>query len=494
MKRTISFFLAFVLLASLLLSVIPMNALATQTETVSVHVFDQDGKEIWSGTAPKGEAVNSWLDANVASKIVKEGYTADKWYNKDSGSKYDTNAVFNGWTNVMVKYTANTSSDSSNNTTVETVPVHVYDQDGKEIWSGTAPKGEQIISWLDANVASQIGKTGYTTDKWYNKDAGTKFAANATFNGWTSVMVKYEGNQCRVVVRAVVNGEKNAAKTIAAMDASYGDDLFAKLNGVSVESRTGYKLDKWFNWDNYGAKFTEGTKIVGYTNVYVTYTADTYKLYFEANEGKVNPGYITVTYDKAIGTLPIPTREGYAFRGWFWDSACTQMVNVNAAYNKLGDATVYAKWEPAEVIKLFIYTNANLKGDPVATYSIMNQVKGDVLDLTKLDLASFYKPGYSFTVKGFYNDGGKNLLNAGKSATPLTSIEVNGWTNIYVVIQKTQTNQPTPTKPSTGDNPPTEDTSNVGLMAAVMLGSAAALTGTVILYRNSKKKNNTSKK
>lgn len=492
MKRTISLFLAFVLMASLLLSAIPMNAFATGTETVTVHITDQDGNNVWSGNAPKGEPIVTWLDANATSHISKEGFTADKWYNKDSGLKFDANAVFQGWTNVMVKYTANNSSDSSNSsntTTPETVTVQVFDQDGNKICTGTAPKGAQITSWLDTNVTSLIGKTGYTADKWYNKDTGAKFAVSDTFSGWTNVLVKYQANECKVVVKAVVNGDKNLAKTVAEIDAAYGDDLFTKLNGITLESRTGYKLDKWFNWDNYGTKFTEGTKITGWTNVYVTYTSNTYKLYLDPVDGKVTPGYIDVTYDKAIGLLPIPTRENYAFRGWFWDSACTQMVNTSAKYDKLDDSTVYAKWELAEVVKLYIYTDVNLKGDPVATFYMTDKIKGDVVDLTKLDIASFYKPGYSFTVKGFYNDGGKNLLNSGKPATSLTSIEVNGWTNLYILIQKTQSNQPTtPTKPSTGDNPPTGDNSNVGFMAAVMLTSAVALTGPAVLYRNYKKK------
>ena len=105
MKRIFSLFLAALLMFGIFLTV--PAAYADAIDSVNVVVYDADGQEIWSGTAPKGDQVVAWLDANVTEHIAKDGYTVDKWYSKDSGTKFDKAATFNGWTNVMVKYQAN---------------------------------------------------------------------------------------------------------------------------------------------------------------------------------------------------------------------------------------------------------------------------------------------------------------------------------------------------------------------------------------------------
>ena len=52
----------------------------------------------------------------------------------------------------------------------------------------------------------------------------------------------------------------------------------------------------------------------------------------------------------AYGTLPIPTRTGYAFAGWFIDSACTTPI---CATDLVGteDHTLYAKWNSHGMLK-----------------------------------------------------------------------------------------------------------------------------------------------
>jgi uncharacterized repeat protein (TIGR02543 family) len=49
-----------------------------------------------------------------------------------------------------------------------------------------------------------------------------------------------------------------------------------------------------------------------------------------------------VTYDAAIGTLPVPTRTGYTFNGWF--DAEGNEVTAETVYTIAGDSTVTAKW------------------------------------------------------------------------------------------------------------------------------------------------------
>ena len=72
-----------------------------------------------------------------------------------------------------------------------------------------------------------------------------------------------------------------------------------------------------------------------------------------------NPGF-TITFDSRGGTdvaaqnqmygelLEVPeppTREGYAFTGWYKDTACFEPWNVETEVIQM-DMTLYAGWEP----------------------------------------------------------------------------------------------------------------------------------------------------
>ena len=74
-----------------------------------------------------------------------------------------------------------------------------------------------------------------------------------------------------------------------------------------------------------------------------------------------NPGF-TITFDSKGGTdvaaqnqmygelleLPLPpTREGYRFTGWYTDSACYELWNVQEDTIEI-DMTLYAGWEKLE--------------------------------------------------------------------------------------------------------------------------------------------------
>ena len=72
------------------------------------------------------------------------------------------------------------------------------------------------------------------------------------------------------------------------------------------------------------------------------WTANTYSLVLDAAEGEVDPAFITVTYDAPIGELPVPTREGYTFEGWYDEDG--NQVTADTVYTWAGINTIVAKW------------------------------------------------------------------------------------------------------------------------------------------------------
>lgn len=64
-----------------------------------------------------------------------------------------------------------------------------------------------------------------------------------------------------------------------------------------------------------------------------------YRIFFEAGKGKVDPTSM-VTTGKKIATLPVPTRKGYTFDGWF--TAADAQVSSGATFQ--GSMTLTARW------------------------------------------------------------------------------------------------------------------------------------------------------
>ena len=58
------------------------------------------------------------------------------------------------------------------------------------------------------------------------------------------------------------------------------------------------------------------------------------------------PGPPTAMAVATPARLPVPTREGFEFVGWFADESCTVLVNFDKLPNQ--SCTLYAKWVEKE--------------------------------------------------------------------------------------------------------------------------------------------------
>ena len=181
-------------------------------------------------------------------------------------------------------------------------------------------------------------RQGYTFAGWTPEVAAT-VTADATYTAqWTA-------NQYTLTLDA--NGGKVESATLTVTyDAAIGT--------LPVPTRTGYTFNGWF--DAEGKEVTAETVYTVADNSTVTakWTANQYTLTLDANGGKVEPATLTVTYDAAIGTLPVPTRTGYTFAGWF--DAQGKEATAETVYTVAGDSTVTAKWTANEYI---LTLNAN---------------------------------------------------------------------------------------------------------------------------------------
>ena len=166
-----------------------------------------------------------------------------------------------------------------------------------------------------------------------------------------------------IVFRKWVNGTNHGTIKQAI---TYGEEMTLKKN---LWWLSGYTFDHWNSKrDTDDGKFTfsdcdtvtaEQTYELykyamanngnAYLNAY--WQAKNYVLSFDVGyEGGENPESIIVTYNSAIGELPVPTREGYNFVCWV--DAEGNEVTADSIYKVAGKSTLTAKWQDVRTFKI----------------------------------------------------------------------------------------------------------------------------------------------
>ena len=158
-----------------------------------------------------------------------------------------------------------------------------------------------------------------------------------------------------------------------------------------------------------------------------------------------------MTYGSAVGELPVPTRTGYTFAGWY-DAQGTK-VGATSVYLMEGNTTLTAKWTANQYTVTVDPANGEKPSDITVTFDA---------PIGKLPTPT--RDGYKFG--GWYDQNG-NLITADSIYNVAGNLTLTAkWISVD-------------TAPQTGDN------SVLYLMSTLLAASAAAF---VVLFTNGKKK------
>lgn len=147
-----------------------------------------------------------------------------------------------------------------------------------------------------------------------------------------------------------VNSSGNALKCVsyAVAGAKKYDKITQAWSGVlpsyygtgSLYADAAGKLYFWVpeSWDVSGGGSGGGGYGGGDTPIPTKY----WTVAFNANGGSVSEATRRVTNGTAIGTLPVPARDGYVFAGWF--TAATGGTMISETTKVVADVTYYAHW------------------------------------------------------------------------------------------------------------------------------------------------------
>ena len=273
-----------------------------------------------------------------------DGYTFDGWYN-DNGMQVKPEDVVTANHTLCAHWKANTY-------TVK------FEANG-----GTVTPAEKTVTYDSTYGNSEELPTptreGYGFDGWYTEQNGgakvmadtkvTTAAEHTLYAHWTQNVytVRFDANKGTVTPDT---------KTVPHGDA-YGE--------LPTPTLDGYTFDGWYN-DN-GMQVKPEDVVTASHTLYAHWTANTYTVTFDANEGTVEPKTQTVTYGSTYGELPTPTRKGYTFVGWFTSAKDGRQVKADAEVTTAADRTLYAHWTQN------IYTvtiKADKDGDVIETQQI----------------------------------------------------------------------------------------------------------------------------
>lgn len=161
------------------------------------------------------------------------------------------------------------------------------------------------------------------------------------------------------------------------------------------DDRYTYVFDKWF---------PELTSVTGPATYKATYTSTSrvYRVTLNVNDGTIGENVTDYTYGTAV-TLPVPTKNGYKFEGWYDNAEFTGVTVTEISAAATGDKTYYAKWVAEQYTITFNTDGGAFVETPISSY-----IYG-----TTTTLPVPTKNGYKF--EGWYD-------NAEFTGTALTEI------------------------------------------------------------------------
>jgi uncharacterized protein (TIGR02145 family)/uncharacterized repeat protein (TIGR02543 family) len=189
--------------------------------------------------------------------------------------------------------------------------------------------GYAFAGW---NTSANGSGTSYASGASYTANAGVTLYAQWTVNTYT---VTYNANNG-------TGAPGNQTKT---------HDITLTLSSA-VPTRTGYAFAGWNTSANgTGTSYASGASYTANARVtlYSQWTANTYTVTYNANNGTGAPANQTKTHDVALTlSTAVPARTGYAFAGWNTSANGSGTSYASgASYTANAAVTLYAQWYQA---------------------------------------------------------------------------------------------------------------------------------------------------
>ena len=220
-------------------------------------------------------------------------------------------------------------------------------------WKWTAPEveGLDFVGWFTIDESYSTAPSNFTWSVMISSDRVVTW-------GWLADRLNYTGsattyvNRLRLVYRGKrlrVTFQPNGGECSVFRVNVYRNEQYG---GLPIPSRSGYTFVGWFTDRIGGSQVTASTVVTAMSDhvLYARWSKDpvTMTVHFVGCGGTVSQTSKTVTSGEAYGSLPVPTRSGYTFLGWFTASLGGERVTSSTIVGRTFSHWLYAQWESPE--------------------------------------------------------------------------------------------------------------------------------------------------
>ena len=266
------------------------------------------------------------------------------------------------------------------------------------------PLSKELTFNEEYGVLDIPNKNGYVFDGWYTeKDNTTKVTENDILitEGDKHAYAHWTIDNFRLTVDpngGVWTDENQEYRTPQEYRLDY-----QSTKEIKMPSRVGYTFTTWNYVGNQtdskmSSMISDATFTMGYEDITLKalWEANKYTIVFDPQGGSVTDNHKTVTYDELYGSLPVATKEGYTFEGWYTDKTNGEKVLDTDTVKVTKTTTLYARYTQNEYIVTYDAVGGTLKElEKTVTY---DNKYGELTEPTMT--------GYTF--KGWYLDAAYN--------------------------------------------------------------------------------------
>lgn len=326
--------------------------------------------------------------------------------------------TFKGWTNVenpaldaAVEYTAGGTYTANEGVTLYAV-WKLATAEYKVVHKQQNLDGSAYVEKETETLSGNTGaETAAVAKPYEGFTAQTITQGTIAADGSTVVVILYDRNSYELTWNDGTNKNTTAVK--------YGATITKPAN----PSKTGYTFGGW----DEGIPDTMPAEDLTFNAVW---NANTVTVTLNANGGKIGDAEtkeITVTYDGKYTTLTdAPTKDGYAFAGWFTQQTGGTEVTADTAVTNANNHPLYAHWTAnTYTVKFHAGTGAGSMEDQSFTYDA---------EAKALSANEFTAPSENHVFAGWdTNEAATTAVYTDKQAVKNLTAEANGVIDLYAV-------------------------------------------------------------
>ena len=203
-----------------------------------------------------------------------------------------------------------------------------YNGNGTENYTEVVADGSLVTKPADPTM------DGYNFVGWFTED-DAEFDFSAAVTESTTLVAKWEA---KVYFNVIFNSNDGTPVATQNIESGY------TATEPTAPTKDNHTFAGWYTDADFNNEFTFSTPITAETTLYAKWISNalpTYNVTFETDGGSDVETQV-ITQGEKVAEPADPTRDGYAFGGWYTNADCTEAYDFETTV--AGEFTLYAKW------------------------------------------------------------------------------------------------------------------------------------------------------